>query len=231
MTALEAPPGDVPADSDARDALAALGSVGATIAATWIAWTQQIATDVQSMTFFTILCSVAAVLLGAFMLLLRRSTYLDMRVLLGVALVFTVAGIWSFLQYEHNFDQRVAFVRENSTSVSRIVVTDIVTQHVLDETVKATGYCDPGEIFSEKERRVSFGCAKVLAAKLDPGADGPALFNMDALAKSREILVGWYRLSSALLMLALFFAVDWFLNEIPLPGRSRARTRGPRSKH
>lgn len=194
-----------------QQALTALGSVGAAVFGAWLGWSQQVASDAQSMTFFTIMCTVASVLLGALMLVLRRYNMLNRKVVFVVALAFTVIGFVAFFRYEYHYDRHITW-RQEEGARQAVVVTSTLRPEIF--RAAAEKYCGAEEILNPAGFVVSSECAKVIGARFDSDDLGNHLFNLRELSEARNAMVFWYRLASAAIMLALFFAVDWFLAEI-----------------
>lgn len=200
----------------AEQVIKTLGAVGIAVAGYWFGLSAAIAPpDPESMKFLSIACSVGGLLLGGLMLAFRSR--IDGRLVVAVIAVATVVGGGALFRYEHHRSQRVVEVSQVGKPPAVRVVTDVLSDQGFP-AVLAGKTCRESEVRDRGSRQVTWACARRAAQNI-PAADA-ILFDEEARAASRTILVVWYRLAAISLMLALFLVVDYFLAKAPpLVGR------------
>lgn len=195
----------------AEDVIKKVGAVGSAVAGYWFVLAAAIAPpDSESMAFFSIACGVAGLILGGGMIVFRAR--IDGRLIVGLVVLATLVGGGALFRYEHHRTERTALVDTGAGTEARVVVTEFLSPlgfaAVIDNEV-----CSEQQVISRPRLQVTFACAKHAANEI-PAAD-PYLFDAEERRRSDSILVGWYRLAAASLMLALFLVIDFFLAEIP----------------
>ncbi len=195
----------------AEEVIKTVGAVGVAVATYWFGLAAAIAPpDPDSMAFLTVACSVAGLILGGGMILFRSR--IDGRWIVGLVLVATLVGGGALFRYEHHRQERTVPVSDVGEATRLAVVTDVLTPlgfaAVLDTEV-----CSEDEVVSRARRQVTFACARRAANEIS--AADAYMFNAEERRRSNGVLIGWYRLAAACLMLALFLLVDFFLAKVP----------------
>ena len=200
--------------------LITLGAVGAAVAAFWFASSGPIEPpDKESVTFLRVFCTIAAALVGAGLLVLRHYGLENRRLILVVALLAGVTGVFSFFRYESLHNQRIADVYGVEDQVWRVVVVDRLTPAGMSAAV-STGVCDEAEVLDRAAGRVTWECARRAASQLYGAYED--LFAATALTESVNRLSVWYWITALATMLALLLVVDAVLHS---PGLARALQR------
>lgn len=195
----------------AEEVIKTVGAVGVAVAAYWFGLAAAIAPpDPDSMAFFTVACSVAGLILGGAMMAFRSR--IGGRWIVGLILAATLVGGGALFRYEHHRQERTVSVGEVGEAKRRVVVADILSPlgfaAVIDNEI-----CSADEVVSRARRQVAFGCARRAADEIS--AADRYLFDDEARRRSSGLLIGWYRLAAASLMLALFLLIDFFLARVP----------------
>lgn len=207
----------------AEEIIKTLGAVGVAVAAYWFGLAAAIAPpDHDSMAFFTIACSVAGLILGGTMMAFRSR--IAGRWIAGLILTATLVGGGALFRYEHHRQQRTAPVSDVGDATRRAVVTDILSPSGFVAVI-GTETCSEQEVVSAARRQVTFACARRAVDEIS--AADRYLFDDEARRRSSGLLIGWYRLAAASLMLALFLLVDFFLARVP----SRVAAAGGAANH
>lgn len=195
----------------AEEVIKTVGAVGVAVATYWFGLAAAIAPpDPDSMAFLSIACAVAGLILGGAMIVFRSR--IDGRWIVGLILFATIIGGAALFRYEHHRSERTAAVLQVGSEPKRVIVADVLSPRGFDAVLN-TETCPPEEVVSRPRRQVTFACARRVADELS--AADAILFDDEARQRSSGILIGWYRLAAASLMLALFLLVDFFLARVP----------------
>lgn len=202
-----------------------LGAVGAAVAAFWFASSGPIEPpDRESVTFLRVFCTIAAVLVGAGLLILRHFGLENRKAILGIALLAGVLGVFSFFRYEALHRERITDAYGVGDQVWRVVVVDRLSREGLQAAV-SSGACAEAEVVERAARRVTWECARRAGSELYGAYD--RLFEPAALTASTNTLSRWYWITALSTMLALLLVVDAVLHS---PGLLRSiRRRRPGS--
>jgi hypothetical protein len=193
-----------------EEVIKTVGAVGVAVATYWFGLAAAIAPpDPDSMAFLSIACAVAGLILGGAMIVFRSR--IDGRWIVGLILLATLVGGGALFRYEHHRAERTVQVRDVGETTTLTVVTDVLTPPGLAAVID-TEVCSADEVVSRARRQVTFACARRAADEIS-AAD--YMFNAEERRRSSGILIGWYRLAAACLMLALFLLVDFFLAKVP----------------
>ena len=190
--------------------IATLGAVGSAVIAFWFASSGPIQPpDEESVVFLRVFCTVAAVLIGAGLLVLRHYKLAKRTYVLIIALAAGVLGTFAFFSYEALHSERIADVHEVDGHVRRVVVSDHLTEIGM-RAVLETGTCFQSEVIDEARGQVSWECGRRAADELWGAYD--RLFDASALTSSINLLTRWYWVTALSMMLALLLVVDEVLH-------------------
>lgn len=195
----------------AEEVIKTVGAVGVAVATYWFGLAAAIAPpDPDSMAFLSIACAVAGLILGGAMIVFRSRV--DGRWIVGLIMLATLVGGGALFRYEHHRQERTVLVSDIGEATRLVVVTDMLSPLGF-AAVLGNEVCSEQEVISRARLQVTFDCAMRAADEIS--AADLYLYDAEERRRSSGLLIGWYRLAAASLMLALFLLVDFFLARVP----------------